>query len=250
MKICAQINTYNSDLYLSKVLISIYDYVDRIVIIDGAFKKDMPSLYSTDATERIINNAKLQDTEGKIIYFQTSSDSQIEQRNKILDHLDGMDWLMIVDDDEVFKPEHLKFMREYLEKTDLNSFRTTGYNFVNSFDWYYVVHNMRVFRVMKGMKYKGPNSMLLDNDHEFYATVKSPVIPEIIRYHYSYVRKPERLEIKQKQAKEFQNKFPWIKDGEFVNRDGVEFKRFTGEHPEVLKEHPCSKIKWQPKNIT
>jgi glycosyltransferase involved in cell wall biosynthesis len=219
--------------------------VDKIVVIDGSFTKDMPSEISTDETKNIVQ--RYSDFDDKTFFISGGAESQVDQRNKILDQLDDMDWLFIVDDDEIFHPEHLEFMRGYLSVSKENSFRMTGYNFVNSFDWYYVVHNMRLFRVKEGMNYHGPNSMQLNNDKTFYATAKSPVIPEVIRYHYSYVRKPERLEIKQKQAMEFQNKFPWIKDGQFVTRDGVEFKRFDGKHPKILKDHPCSKIHWEPK---
>lgn len=248
MKIISQINVYNSDLYLLQVLKSIYDYVDRIIVIDGAFLESMPEKHSTDKTSQIVEG--FDDKDKKIVYIKTHSKSQIEQRNKVFDYTKGMDWLMIVDDDELFKYNHLKCMRKYLENPPSNSYRIKGYNFVNSFDWYYETCNMRVFRIMDGMKFKGPNSMLLGNDHNFYATINSPVIPGIIRYHYSYVRKPERLSIKREQASEFQDSknFPWSKDGEFVNRTGVKYKKFIGNHPPVLKGHPCSDIKWNPKS--
>jgi hypothetical protein len=140
-------------------------------------------------------------------------------------------------------------MRKYLENTPHNSFRITGYNFVNSFDWYYQTENMRMWRIKDGMKYIGPNTIQLGNDREYYAQVKSPVLRGIIRYHYSYVRNPERLEVKYRQAQEFQGSkvFPWIRDGKFVKRDGLKYKKFVGVHPPVLKNHPCSKIKWSPK---
>lgn len=247
MKICAQVNVYNSELYLLYVLASIYNHVDRIVCIDGAFLDSMPSKYSTDNTEKIVRD--FNDPDNKIVYFKTHSNSQIEQRNKVLKYLDGMDWLMICDDDELFHPEHLQSMRKYLETAKENSFRTTGFNFVNSFDWYYITCNMRIFKVMKGMNFKGPNSMKLNNDHDYYSQVLSPVIPELIRYHYSYVRKPERLDIKQKQAMEFQgNKiFPWVQNGEFVNRENLKYLKFIGKHPEILKDHPSALLKWEPK---
>ena len=246
MKIVAQINCYNSDLYLLQVLKSIYDHMDRIVIIDGAFTSTIPTRYSTDNTANIVKG--FNDVDKKIVYIKTYSSSQNEQRDKIFNYADGMDYLMIIDDDELFKPNNLKTMRKYLENPPYHSFRLRGYNFVNSFDWYYETCNMRVWKIVDGMYYTGSNSIQLKSDRGFYDKMKSPVIPGVIRYHYSYVRKPERLSIKIEQVREFQNKdFPWKLDGRFVKRDGIKLKHFTGSHPPVLKGHPCSKIKWSPK---
>jgi glycosyltransferase involved in cell wall biosynthesis len=225
------------------VLKSIYFHVDRIVVIDGAFRDDMPSKFSTDRTSSIVQG--FDDSLKKVVYIKAHSSSQNEQRNRIFDFTSGMDWLLLIDDDEIYSETCLLRIRRFLNSTKDNAFRIKGYNFVNSFDWYYETANMRVWRIVEGMKFKGPNTII-----PYHLNTKSaPVIPRVVRYHYSYVRDVSRLEIKRKQIGEFQHAhlFPWRRDGEFVYRESWNRKRFTGKHPAVMENHPYRSREWNPK---
>jgi hypothetical protein len=247
MQIVAQLNVYNSELYLWQVLKSIYGFADRIVIIDGSFKKTIRPEYSTDKTSQIVEG--FDDKDNKIVYIKTFSESQNEQRSKVFEYTKGMDWLMIVDDDEILVKKDLKRIRKHLENTNENCFRLVGYNFVNSFDWYYQTENMRIWKIVDNMVFIGSNSIELTDNDSYFDNKNATIIPKVIRYHYSYVRKPSRLAIKQKQTREYQSghKFPWVRDDQFVHRDSWKRKKFHGCHPTILKGHPCNKIKWEPK---
>ena len=65
----------------------------------------MPSKYSTDGTRKIIES--FPDPDGKIIYERAFSETQNEQRSKGLKYLKEGQWLMILDDDEIYKKKDL-----------------------------------------------------------------------------------------------------------------------------------------------
>ena len=241
MNILAQICVYNSEEYIWYVLKSIYDHVDRIVVIDGAFRDAMPSKYSTDRTSSIVQG--FEDPAKKIIYLKSHSSSQNDQRNKIFDFTAGMDYLFLCDDDEIYKSRDLQRLRKFLKSAEQDAFRIRGYNFVNSFEWYYKTDNMRVWRIIDGMKFKGPNTII-----PYLKTQSFPVIRRVIRYHYSYVRDVARLNIKRKQIDEFQRgkDFPWSKNGRFVKRTAWRREKFTGSHPEIMQNHPYRNKVWRP----
>lgn len=236
MKIIAQLNVYNSDLYLKEVLESIYNYVDRIVIIDGSFRKNIRPKYSTDNTREIVKS--FYDIDNKIIYKKVCSKSQTKQRNRALKYIKNFDWLLIVDDDEIYKKKDMILLREFLSKTVLNCFRIRSFNFVNNYKDYYITQNMRVWKIEKRMKYVSANSVntkkKIFNEHE------AKKIPKIKMFHYSYIRKPNRLDIKIKQTREYQygNKFPWYKKNGLIFRDSWKRKYFKGNHPAIMKYHP------------
>ena len=83
-----------------------------IVIIDGAYSRKMPSHYSTDKTQEIVET--FPDPDKKIIYKRTWSTSQRQQRSKGLKYLQEGDWLYIVDDDEIMKEADLIQLRHFL----------------------------------------------------------------------------------------------------------------------------------------
>jgi len=243
MKIIAQINTLNSAEYLWYVLKSIYEHVDRIVIIDGAFSPKIKPSQSDDDTLNIVKN--YEDYAKKIIFVQNKGFSQTEQRNIIFKYTEGFDWLFLVDDDEVYKDIDLLRMRKFLEN-ETTSFQITGYNFVNDFYHYYETQNMRLWPIYDGMYYAGPNTIKHKNEKICKLLTNKTTVPGIIRYHYSYVRSIERVRLKIRQVESYQNikKFPWQVNGEFVKRDNITFKKFDGNHPILMHDHPYKDIKW------
>jgi len=250
MKICVLLNTYNSEEYVWYVLKSIYDFVERIVVIDGAFKKTMPSKYSTDRTKQIILG--FDDPKLKIIFLSAHSESQLIQRGLVFQYTQGMDWLFLVDDDEVYKSRDLKQLRKFLKKTKEYCFKIRGFNFVNSFEWMYITDNMRVWKITSDMKFIGPNNIEKQGYKSLFDREKAKVIPKIVRYHYSYVRDLSRLSIKRKQVFNYQKnkKFPWYQEGKFVGRKEWNQKKFTGSHPAIMKNHPYKEKIWNGKSST
>jgi len=239
LKICTLTNTYNSQEYLWYALKSIYDWTDLLVVIDGAFNDRMPSRISSDQTTAIVK--KFPDFEKKIRFEVGAGSNQLEQRGKVLKYLKGFDWLFIVDDDEIYKPEDLKKLRQFLSNTKDDAFKIGGFTFFNSFDWYRWVADPRLWRVKANMKFVGSNNLV--GHHAKYDRNKMKVVPGIAKYHYSYVRDVKRWNIRIEQTKV---EYPYTVEGRFFVRKGVSFRKFKGEHPEIMENHPYRKIKWHP----
>ena len=240
MKICALTNTYNSEEYLWYVLKSIYGFFDRIVLIDGAFNDKMPSKVSTDTTAKIIRT--FPQVGGKIRYESGPARTQLDQRQKVVKYLEGFDWLVIVDDDEIYKPKDMKTLRRFLDNTREDAFKIGGYTFFNSFDWYRWVADPRIWRVKEGMEFIGSNNLRANNTK--YDRNKMKIVPHVVKYHYSYVRNVKRFGIRKRQTKI--KRYPYeVKGGFFVRKD-ITPRKFTGEHPKIMKGHPYRRIKWNP----
>ena len=241
--VMALVNVYNSDEYLEYVLKSIYDFPAKIVIIDGAFDKKMPSKYSTDGTRKIVET--FPDPDGKIIYERTSSETQNEQRSKGLKYLQEGQWLFIVDDDEIYKPKDLKNLKKFLENdAKKDNYSIGSYTFLGSFDWCRYITSPRLFRWKPGMAFIGSNNLTWYYGKEKYKGILT--IPAVLRYHYSYVRNNNRLDIRKIQTSH--NNYPYEKHGKFFTRKDIFPIEFDPKetHPEIMKDHPYAKIKWHP----
>lgn len=235
-------NVYNSEEYLWYVLKTIYEFPRQIVIIDGAYSRKMPSHYSTDKTQEIVET--FPDPDKKIIYKRTWSTSQRQQRSKGLKYLQEGDWLYIVDDDEIMKEADLIQLRHFLlSQAKKDNYWIGSYTFINSFDWYRWITSPRLFRYKPGMAFTGSNSLTWDNGKKKYRGRLT--VPNIARYHYSYVRNNRRLKIRQIQTAV--NKYPYEKCGKFFRRKDIHPVGFTGTHPEIMKKHTYAKITWHPK---
>lgn len=246
MKICTLTNTYNSEEYLWYLLKSIYDFSDRLVTIDGAFNHKMPSPISTDQTDVIVRS--FPDPKKKIVYRRESANSQIEQRSKVFKYTKGFDWLFLIDDDEIYKSKDLKRLRELLVKARRNAYRIGGYTFFNSFNWYRYVADPRIWRILPRMQFIGSNNIRWEKG--IYDRSKMVVIPEIMKYHYSYVRSVARAGIRRAQTAVKHYPYTVDKKGFFV-RPGIlgNLRKFTGEHPEIMQNHPYRKRVWDPPKI-
>jgi len=243
MKNCVVLlNVYNSEEYLEYVLKSIYWFPRLIVVIDGAYSEKMPSHYSTDKTREIIES--FPDPDKKIIYKRTWSKTQTEQRGKGLGYLEPNDWLFLVDDDEVYKEADLMRLKEFLTTTaKKDNYKLGSYTFINSFGWWRYITDPRLFRSKPNMAFIGSNNLTWDNGKKKYGGFLT--VPEVMRYHYSYVRNNRRLDIKKIQTAV--KNYPYAKHGRFFVREDLTPVPFEGEHPEIMKTHPYAKITWHPR---
>ena len=111
-KIVATMIVYNEEEYLPYSLSSIYPYVDRIVIVEGAIQKLIdagfapPTGESTDKTNEIIKN--FPDPNKKIIVQHGKFKHKNHQRNECLKYLSHEDWILIVDADEIYSEINIK----------------------------------------------------------------------------------------------------------------------------------------------
>jgi len=148
------------------------------------------------------------------------------------------------DDDEIYKEQDLVHLRDFLtSQAKKDNYWIGSYTFINSFDWYRWITSPRLFRYKPGMAFTGSNSLTWNNGKKKYRG--RITVPDVIRYHYSYVRNNRRLEIRQIQTAV--NRYPYEKCGRFFTRKDIHPVGFTGAHPKIMQNHPYAKITWHPK---
>lgn len=230
-EITVLMNVYEGEEFFEYALKSIYDIANRIVIINGAYNDKMPSRYSRDKTERIV--VSFSDKDNKLEYLKTYASTQVEQRNKVMDYInDG--WLFIVDDDEIYKPDEIRMLSNFLDTAKEDAYTMNAFIFTNTFRWFYPYAFKRLFRYRPGMRFVAPNELMYDEGE--YQPIRP--IPKVTMYHYAYVKRKNKLKIKGIQRK---IKLYW-KGRWMIPRQLVQ--RFDGEHPEIMKDHPYRKWKW------
>jgi len=159
MAIVATMIVYNEEEYLPLSLKSIYNHVDRIVIVEGAIQKLIKSGFapengrSTDRTNEIIN--EFPDPDKKIIVTHGKFKHKNGQRNVCLRHVNPGDWVFIVDADEVYSEQNISTLvslpKKHKGKKMIVYPMYHFYDFDKHIDMIRYVE--RLFMYEKGMKY-------------------------------------------------------------------------------------------------
>ena len=213
----------NEEEYIQASLESIYDFVDRIVIVEGgndfAVKAGWcdSSKRSTDYTvERI---QEFPDPQGKIKLIQGSWATKVDQRNAYADLLEPGEWMLLMDGDEVFLESGLWRLSALMHSYDIimpgfylfwNNFHTLGTSVWNDF------LQSKAVRWHKGFRYLNHNcpsdtSGKLIVRRDAYRKWRSS--NERLYCHYSWVKPLEKLRVK------------------------AEYYRHQGGHPAVVKDY-------------
>jgi len=256
------IQAHNEEEFIGLTLASIYNEVDRIIVIEGAVQNrpnSTPDGHSTDRTIEIINDFKANhdpDQKLTLISIRKPWKNLEEMKQTFLDISLPGDWIIINDADEFYRPEDIRRLRKAI---DLNpaacEFVPNFLHFYRDF-WHVAVpgpewqpQHQRIFKYVRGMKY---NSHPVATDPAGHCTYFSPhyqhrrvMLNNFFIYHYGYARSNMNEIMKTKQEyyekelaghgaanKKFDQKVKdWFADTEPV-------LAFSGEHPEIMKQHP------------
>lgn len=253
------IQMHNEEEFAEAVLGSIYDEVDRIIVIEGAVENRPNATedgHSTDSTAEIIADFKEnRDPDNKltVISIRKPWKNLEEMKQTFLDMSMPGDWILINDADEFYRPEDIRRLRTAI---DLNPHAC---EFVPNFLHFYGDCNhvavpgpewqpqhQRVFKYVRGMKY---NSHPVVTDPAGHCTYFSPhyqhrrvMLDDFFIWHYGYARQNMDEVMSQKQEyyekelaahgganKKFDQK---IKDW----FDGTEpVLEYDGVHPEAIR---------------
>jgi len=216
VRLVQAIQMHNEEEFAEAVLGSIYDEVDRIIVIEGAVENRPNSTedgHSTDRTAEIISDFKAnKDPDNKVLVISIKKPwkNLEEMKQTFLDMSVPGDWLIINDADEFYRPEDIRRLRRAI---DLNPHAC---EFVPNFLHFYgdCMHvavpgpewqpqHQRIFKYVRGMKY---NSHPVVTDPAGHCTYFSPhyqrrrvMLNDFFIYHYGYARRGMNEVMKEKQ---------------------------------------------------
>jgi len=258
------IQMHNEEEFAPLVLGSLYNEVDKILVIEGAVKNRPNATedgHSTDKTVEIIQDFKANhDPDNKVMFISIKKpwENLEEMKQTFLDMCIPGDWILINDADEFYRPEDIARLRRAI---DLNPYACEFVpNFLHFYrDFHHVAvpgpewqpQHQRFFKYVRGMKY---NSHPVVTDPAGHCTYFSPhyqprrvMLNDFFIYHYGYARSDMDGVMKQKQ--EYYEKelaahgAANVKFDEKVTAwfDGTEPTLvFTGEHPKAVQDHPMA----------
>lgn len=246
---------FNEDDFIAYSLRSVYPFVDRIIILDGAGELMMfcanPDGSSTDNTLEIVRS--FPDPEHKIGLISRKWASLLEKRNTYLRMCDEGDIVFTIDGDEVYKSSDVKRMLHAFENEDVQGVLNLYYYFYPDFNHiltgrYGDKRNVRIFRLLKEYRYIMEAENVVDGDGEdivcknILSYAFNDRFPHT--YHYSRLRNHER-EINRRI-------YRWNRDlarfgkpteapetirGKLENEE-LTYTEFQGTHPSVMRGHP------------
>jgi len=255
VRIVQAIQMHNEEDFAGAVLHSIYDEVDRILVIEGAVENRPNSTedgHSTDNTKGVIDDFKAHnDPDNKLVVISINKHWKDleDMKQTFLDMSVPGDWMLINDADEFYRPEDIRRLRKAIElNPQAQEFVPNFLHFYGDFSHIAVpgpewqTQHQRCFKYMRGMKY---NSHPVVTDPAGHCTYFSPhyqprrfMLNDFFIYHYGYARHNMDNVMEQKQEyykgelakhdgadKKFDQK---VKDW-FANAEPV--LEFNGEHP-------------------
>jgi len=252
------IQMHNEEAFAPLVLASIYDEVDRIIVIEGAVANRpnaTPTGHSTDNTLQIVKDFQANhDPKHKIVVISISKPwkNLEEMKQTFLDLSTPGDWIIINDADEFYRPEDIRRLRKAIElEPHAQEFVPNFLHFYG--DMFHVAvpgpewqpQHQRVFKYVRGMKY---NSHPVVTDPVGHCTYFSPhyqhrrfMMNDFFIYHYGYARSNMDQIMKDKQTyyekelaahgaanKKFDQK---VKDW---NENTEPVLDFDGKHPDII----------------
>ena len=252
------IQMHNEEQFAEAVLSSIYDEVDRILVIEGAVENRPNSTedgHSTDRTLEIVKDFKAnRDPDKKLVIISINKPwkNLEEMKQTFLDMSVPGDWLLINDADEFYRPADIKRLRRAIDlEPHVQEFVPNFLHFYGDFEHVAVPgpewqpQHQRVFKYVRGMTY---NSHPVVTDPAGHCTYFSPhyqsrrvMLNDFFIYHYGYARAGMDEIMKQKQA---------YYKAELAQHDGADKKfdkkvqdwfdgtepvlQYDGEHPSVI----------------
>jgi hypothetical protein len=234
-KLVQCIQMHNEQEFAFHVLKSIYNEVDKIIVIEGAVKNRKNSTedgHSTDDTCKIIEDFKENhDPDKKVLFVKIKRHwkNLEEMKQTFIDLCFPGDWIIINDADEFYLPEDIRRIRKLIDLKPhateivpnfLHFYGDCNHVAVPGPEWQ--PQHQRVFKVTRGMKY---HAHPVVTDIGGACTYFSP--------HYQHRR----------YIKKFDQKInDWFNKTEPV-------LRYDGVHPEQLKLHPMFNTKEEGLNI-
>ncbi|PIQ84207.1 MAG: hypothetical protein COV75_03375 [Candidatus Omnitrophica bacterium CG11_big_fil_rev_8_21_14_0_20_63_9] len=229
-KIAACYCIYNEEEFIEYSIRSIYEAVDRIVICLGmapwsAYNSEARRKHAQrDRTEDIVD--RLAASDPKFVVKKGVWESEVAQRQTAMECCvnEGIDYYFLIDGDEVYRPDHLRVIREEVEAhPDVGTFHIKCTVLWHSFRYripYWGVKwtPWRLFKITRSRKLLGlsvPYRCRITGPNRTNSLGPRYLIPphKAIFYHLGYARATERMRLKfdtSEQQRHFVN--GWFED--------------------------------------
>lgn len=222
VEILAAYITKNAEHFLESSILSIKDHVDRIIVVDDG------------STDRTIEIAKKHGCHVETGEFRRK---KARQRQVYLDHADemGADWILQVDDDEVYTERSIRNLVGLIGKAEVDGAVSIRYRFLNFWKVpYKMIHGHhwdqrleRCFKNLGGMRYNTHHIVsdregrVLSSDKYYTHRIMYPEPSEVVVHHYSWLKPPEHIRDK--------IRYYMLRDNPNVTEETVE--EWVNKHP-------------------
>jgi len=279
MKILGRMLTWNNIEFFKYALKKALDFCDEVVVIEGCHSRNYPR-HSTDGTVEYLKSfrhPKLKilkpDWDGLAKKHWQYWMVQCDLCNLAIKSFDFWNhdaWIMGWPDDQFYFDEDLEKIRNTLKTTAGNRVWFTGRRFIYNFRFNVLEQTpkhaaMTISRITPGCYYVPIHHLCYKNGRRYSQVNKGERISDISMFHYSSVKKIERMKARCYMAMETPGRYilssgwfekwmnvEWIKDEDiFKHKDTLAFvlssepdsiNIYRGKHPEILDNHPWRNI--------
>ena len=236
---------YNDIDYIDYTLKSFLDFVDEMIVVEGAFKITMEGGKPARSNDGTLDVLRQYEKDKKIILIHANL-----QEHKF--HYDigyqeainrGADWAIMCDSDEIWTPKAKllsnSMMKKFLLLKAPVEMRVDEYCFINDFKTCYHGTYPRIFRATKGSRFVFDNEVQFAGFHRGQHSIVNVLGRDI--FHYGYVRNNKRWRMKQdymfakdKNPLNLQYK---LEGDKYIIPADIAIYEFVGKHPEIMKSH-------------
>ncbi|NHJ84683.1 MAG: glycosyltransferase family 2 protein [Asgard group archaeon] len=259
---------YNEAEYVEYAIRSVLPYVDDLVIVEGAYQETIAlgaSPRSTDGTREIIHKTVCDDVtfeefvNGGVIfrkdcagvyYIEVNEKTDKDQRNvglEVIKKINPNGWLLIVDGDEIYNRDMLamvKITANNMARTNKYAAYFRSITFINDLKHYADQDFPRLFRITPECKFINDNFMQWSDEGVTWFLPYILRMPYIRYWHYAFAKGLKRFELKRdwwnnRELTDKNFEYDW-----YVGENGKLYSpnhnvyEYTGQHPEIMKEHP------------
>ena len=242
MKKTAFMIVYNDADYVEQAINSVKDWVDEMIIVEGAFQITLDAggqPRSDDGTCDILN--KFRGPKVKVVHrnLQEHKDHYNVGYQYAVEN--GSDWAVLIDSDEVWQKKDRVFADSWMKSSAAKEIRISETCFINDFKTWYPGTYPRIFRCEKGAKFVFDNEVRFSEgrgQHKLFEIPKA----QVNVFHYGYVRRQKRWKLKQDYMWE-KDKNPGLKEygldeNKYIIPSDIPIFEFKGNHPESMRSHP------------
>lgn len=198
VKIAVGMIVFEGDYVLKQCLDQLYPHVDQILVSEGPVKfwQEKGKKTSEDRTNSILDNYP--DPDNKLVVIHGQYSEKDDQSNAYTPYIrDDIDYLWMVDSDEVYRTRDILVMKEYLKNEKPTSVGIQSCSFFGGFDRYLTGFEqntdnfLRIFKFVKNAKWlkHRPPTIEYPEDIPRKHISSEKLFREtgIQMYHYSYV---------------------------------------------------------------